>query len=352
MDVNSVEELKDGDGTRSLLMTVPSPGNLQKQKSIEGLDGAVKKKRRRGKSKRKVIKPFLKIPWPDRKRNDKIKRNRFRKIVLTKTTAPAPFNNNQFLMEIHKPEPDNELQMCQTPSTRTRDSSFSVDSEENYFYSLPEDEEDFLTKEFSSVYEDAQSERLSNMTKNDLIQEYILLEAKYENLVKRNERSKFKQIDEDKDSGTNKTALSAEIMCTDKDSSTSSAETSAEPTVVEYLQRLKEQEDEIEELKLKNEQLQHENDHLRQKVNCTSSEDSESDSSSTSMSGSSSSSSDDTPMNIPDVGLTDNSLLNVENQNGIVENGLNGSTEDPDSDYPLVNGHGLNGQSHEDNECM
>ncbi|XP_077285712.1 hexamethylene bisacetamide inducible [Arctopsyche grandis] len=89
----------------------------------------------------------------------------------------APYNTNQFLMEEHMPEVRHE--------PRTRDSSFSVDSDENYFYPLPEDEEDFLTKEFSSVYEDAQSERLNNMTKDELMQEYLSLQTRYDALNKR-----------------------------------------------------------------------------------------------------------------------------------------------------------------------
>lgn len=97
----------------------------------------------------------------------------------------APYNTNQFLMEEHMPEAQRALQLLHPVESRTRDSSFSVDSDENYFYPLPEDEEDFLTKEFSSVYEDAQSERLTNMTKDELLQEYLLLQGRYDALAKR-----------------------------------------------------------------------------------------------------------------------------------------------------------------------
>lgn len=91
----------------------------------------------------------------------------------------VPYNTNRFLMEDHMPQ-------VLTPSGRTRDSSFSIDSEENYFYSLPEDEEDFLTKEFSSVYERERFERLESLSHPDLVQEYIKLAIEYEQLVRRN----------------------------------------------------------------------------------------------------------------------------------------------------------------------
>lgn len=80
---------------------------------------------------------------------------------------------------------EDHMQEMQTPKGRQRDSSFSVDSDENYFCSLPEDEEEFLTKEFSSVYENAKCERLDGLTKPQLIQEYLQLEANFEMVSKR-----------------------------------------------------------------------------------------------------------------------------------------------------------------------
>lgn len=334
-------EIKDGDVTRPSSGTeAPSIGIMPKEKQC---DGPAKKKRRRGKSKRKILKPFMKVTWIDKKRNEKSKRNRFRKLVLTKAHAPAPFNNNQFLMEIHKPEQDNDFQKVQTPSARTRDSSFSVDSEENYFYSLPEDEEDFLTKEFSSVYEDAQSERLASMSKTDLIQEYLLLEAKYDTLVKRTERSKSKQADDNKDTLTDKdTSTTDRSLVTDRDTSaTTSSSISEEPSIQEYLQRLKEQEEQINLLKIENDKLVVENEHLR-KSHCSSSEDSESDSSSTSISCSSSSNASSVNNS---AAINSEVQVNVENKN---QNGFNGhynTTEEFEAHYKYVNGNSQNSES-------
>ncbi|XP_059053223.1 protein HEXIM1 [Achroia grisella] len=329
MDVNNTE-VKDGQTTRPPLNEAPSMIDIQKPK----IEGTAKKKRRRGKSKRKLLLPFKKTPWQDRRKNEKSKRNnRYRKIVLAKTRAP--FNNNQFLMEIHKPEPENTFHILQTPSARTRDSSFSVDSEENYFFSLPEDEEEYLTKEFSSVYEDAQSERLSNMSKNELIQEYLLLEAKYDNLVKRSERSKPKGLDNDRETTADKetTVTDNDTMITDRDTSETSVVSSAdEPSIDDIMHRVKEQEEQIHQLTLANEKLQIENEHLRQGSQTTSSEDSESDSSSTSDSCSSSS-----HCVSPVDPETTNISENIPNGNGS-HHELNGDAKELESEYPLVNG--------------
>lgn len=86
----------------------------------------------------------------------------------------APCNTNKFLMEEHMPEMRRH---------RNKDSSFSADTEENPFQSMSEDEE-FLTKEFSSVYEDARRERLEGMSRTQLIHEYLQLEANYDRLSK------------------------------------------------------------------------------------------------------------------------------------------------------------------------
>lgn len=324
MDEKNILTIKDGDPRRLQSYEAPSKAEILKPK----LDGINRKKRRRGKFKRKLVKPFVKVPWQD-KRKDKPKRyNRYRKIVLAKTQAP--FNNNQFLMEIHKPEPENSFDILGTPA-RTRDSSFSIDSEDNYFYSLPEDEEEYLTKEFSSVYEDAQCERLSNMSKNELIQEYLLLEAKYDTLVKRTERSRQKVLDEDSLTTENETLTDKESMVTDKDTSGTSNDSIAvdEPSYSVLLQRLREQEEQLNELQHANEKLRLENEHLHQRPPGSSSEDSESDSSSSSDSDTSSS---------PSVVDTQNEEIHNEAvENGVhINGGPNGETNDIEP--PLVNG--------------
>lgn len=235
--------------------------------SAGGDTGVKKKKTRRGKSKRKANKPYAKLPWHQRRnpigKNSKINRNR--KLVLAQAKLHAPYNTNQFLMEVHMPECEGVFQIPKAPSARTRDSSFSVDSEENYFYSLPEDEEDFLTKEFSSVYEIAQSERMANMPREELIGENLVLEAKVESLTKR--LSRFEKDD--------KTAGEDSKTC----------------RIVEELRvKLKEHEDLIRELQASNETLKLQNERLTQQKSSrhsSASVDSESDSSSSSSSSSS-----------------------------------------------------------------
>ncbi|KAJ8670436.1 hypothetical protein QAD02_001695 [Eretmocerus hayati] len=178
----------------------------------DGMDVAAKKRKtRRGKPKhRNKLKPYSKQHPSYQQR---LRCRASGRSAKTGRQPPAPYNTTQFLMEDHNDLPDLDEKLAGStavaamaaevhshfskpsggagaPPPRTRDSSFSVDSGEDYFYSSPEDEEEFLTKEFSSAYEDLHAERLGALTKAELIQEYIQLEAKQrvDELLQQNEQ--------------------------------------------------------------------------------------------------------------------------------------------------------------------
>ncbi|XP_018570976.1 protein HEXIM2 [Anoplophora glabripennis] len=233
--------------------TIPSGDVVQEKDARASLktehrpklnDGEIppkKRKTRRGKSKRRQ--QFIKN---SRKSNKLIK-------------PEAPHNSNQFLLEDHGliEDLDENLKSFDQVSTstlgRTRDSSFSVDSD-GEFYSSPDDEEQFLIKDFDDQYESLHAERLQAMSKTQLIEEYIMLENKLEQLSKRLQKNKDKEDEESEDN-------------------------------IPELKR------EVERLMIENERLRRENDVLRSKVNASDSEDSETDSSDSCSSSSSSSSS-------------------------------------------------------------
>ena len=127
-------------------------------------------------------------------------------------TFNAPFNSTQFLMNDHAPEAVRQLEsnlevikkdtieqnneneddvdysILERPVrriTRARESSFSIDSDEDYYYSSPEDEEEFMNKEFIKDYDSCRNDRLVGMSKAELINEYLQMEQKIEALEKR-----------------------------------------------------------------------------------------------------------------------------------------------------------------------
>lgn len=154
----------------------------------------IRKKKKTRRAKRRKLKPYpIKLSWQQRKLQQKKESKRaiqrIREEIFTSGQPVAPNNTTQFLMEDHndleqldvhlKPPATNpECSNTNNRPARARDSSFSVDSEEDYFYSSPEDEEEFLTKEFSNTYEDLHAERLSSMPKAQLVEEYMELEHK------------------------------------------------------------------------------------------------------------------------------------------------------------------------------
>jgi len=58
-----------------------------------------------------------------------------------------------------------------------------LDIEEEY-YSSPDDEQDFLERQFTETYDNLHGERLNSMSKSTLVQEYIALEERMEVLQK------------------------------------------------------------------------------------------------------------------------------------------------------------------------
>lgn len=237
----------------------------------DGIDIATKKRKtRRGKPKHRKLKPYSKQQLSYQQQLRYRSRGRLAK---TGRQPPAPYNTTQFLMDDHSDLPDldqklSEAASSELPATfqkpsapsRTRDSSFSVDSDEDYFYSSPEDEEEFLTKEFSTAYEDLHAERLSTLSKSELIQEYLQLEAKVDLLTKRLRGKNFHQTEQ-----------------RDLESNSSSTDS-------ESAKKLKICQQRIDDLMQQNEQLKRENESLRAKRHSSpvSSVDSESDSDSTS----------------------------------------------------------------------
>lgn len=150
---------------------------------VSGVGGEVgtnrRRRHRRGKSKKRKWKPYNKLTWEEKREledREARRANRIRAERFAHGQPVAPYNTTQFLMEDHNvQEPDLENHRQHRESTGTLDS-------DEYYYSSPEDEEEFLQKEFCVVYDSIHAERLSSMTKLELIQEYMQLEDRVEKL--------------------------------------------------------------------------------------------------------------------------------------------------------------------------
>ena len=69
---------------------------------------------------------------------------------------------------------------CMSDSTPSRKNSDDASSDD--FYSSPDDELDFNQRQFFETYENIHAERISTMSKAELVKEYLLLEQRCEEL--------------------------------------------------------------------------------------------------------------------------------------------------------------------------
>lgn len=207
------------------------------------------------------------------------KRPRHRMLGKGLRTKPvAPFNTTQFLMAEHDQLQDTDIV---ARPRRNRDSSFSVDSEDQEnFYSSPEDEDEFMAREFWNAYEDVHAERLDTMTKAQLVQEYLALEEKVDMLerqlraVRARQRYRNQHMEDDDDDDDEVRPGEVKV----------DAETAQKISIFQ---------NEISSLEVENRRLREENLMLRRSSSARSSSSSSSSSGSSSDSSSSSSSSSD-----------------------------------------------------------
>ncbi|GIY10316.1 protein HEXIM1 [Caerostris extrusa] len=140
--------------------------------------------------KKKKYKPYSKMSWSEKQQvaeRDSKRANRIREKLSASGCSLAPYNTTQFLMEDHNVQ---ELDFSNFfVNHRQRDNSNSMDSSEE-FYSCPEDEVDFLQREFVTTYENLHAERLMNMTQSELVQEYMYVEDQINDLEKTLEKAK------------------------------------------------------------------------------------------------------------------------------------------------------------------
>lgn len=180
--------------------------------SDTGLDARLGKKRHRRRTtrKRRNWKPYYKLSWEERKVLDEketARASRLREEMFAKGLPVAPYNTTQFLMDEHdREEPD-----LNTETGIRRNSGVGVRledtcSEEDLFDNEDDDDDDgsgggsdgigrpgnaggeFLQRDFCETYEMYHVESLQNMTKQELVQEYLELEKCMSRLEEENNR--------------------------------------------------------------------------------------------------------------------------------------------------------------------
>lgn len=167
-----------------------------------------KRHRRRPSKKKRRWKPYFKLSWEEKKELDEretARASRVREEMFAKGLPVAPYNTTQFLMEEHdREEPDLNTE---TGARRLLGPGRPEDTaSEDEFLENDEDDDDgsgggsdgigragnaggeFLQRDFSETYEKYHVESLQNMTKQELVQEYLELEKCMSRLEEENNR--------------------------------------------------------------------------------------------------------------------------------------------------------------------
>ncbi|XP_075418108.1 protein HEXIM1 [Tenrec ecaudatus] len=145
-----------------------------------------KKHRRRPSKKKRHWKPYYKLTWEEKKKFDEKQSQRASRVraeMFAKGQPVAPYNTTQFLMDDHdQEEPDLKTGLypkrAATKSDDTSDEDFMEEAgeEDGGSDGMGGDGSEFLQRDFSETYERYHAESLQNMSKQELIKEYLELE--------------------------------------------------------------------------------------------------------------------------------------------------------------------------------
>ncbi|XP_063210686.1 protein HEXIM1 [Chroicocephalus ridibundus] len=157
-----------------------------------------KKHRRRPSKKKRRWKPYSKLSWEEKQQFDErqsLRASRLRAEMFAKGQPVAPYNTTQFLMEDHdQEEPD-----LKTGLYPRRGAAKSEDTSEEDFLEEGTEEDggsdgmggdgsEFLQRDFSETYERYHVESLQNMSKQELVKEYLELEKCLSRMEEENNR--------------------------------------------------------------------------------------------------------------------------------------------------------------------
>ncbi|XP_020853113.1 protein HEXIM1 [Phascolarctos cinereus] len=145
-----------------------------------------KKHRRRPSKKKRHWKPYYKLTWEEKKKFDEKQSQRASRVraeMFAKGQPVAPYNTTQFLMDDHdQEEPDlktglySKRAVAKSDDTSDEDFLEEAGEEDGGSDGMGGDGSEFLQRDFSETYERYHAESLQNMSKQELIKEYMELE--------------------------------------------------------------------------------------------------------------------------------------------------------------------------------
>lgn len=145
--------------------------NVQDDNQDRNENDKLKKKRRPRRRNRKW-KPYMQLSWEERQQRDE---EESRRASLKRANRPTPYNTTQFLMEDHKVDTPDLSSMGVYDENHDMNLSSSDEMLEN-------ENDKYLMRNFTAVYDEVQSERLQQMSKEQLVNEVLELSKKVSEL--------------------------------------------------------------------------------------------------------------------------------------------------------------------------
>ncbi|XP_068118785.1 protein HEXIM1 [Hyperolius riggenbachi] len=199
----SCPEEEEDQGTIPECPTLGQLGRGRNPQQEEAWKGAGRKRHRRRPSKKKrFFKPYDMLTWEEKKRleeKESQRASRMRAEMFAKGQPVAPYNTTQFLMDDHDLE---EPDLCPPPRRppaalpAIHANSSTEEEEEDGTGSDgmgSDDGSEFLQKNFSETYEKYHAESLQDMSKPELIREYMELEKCLSRMEEENNRARSQQ---------------------------------------------------------------------------------------------------------------------------------------------------------------
>ncbi|KAM6163369.1 protein HEXIM1 [Rhynchocyon petersi] len=197
-------------GSEANKLGAPAPGDVEAWGQQQRQMGK-KKHRRRPSKKKRHWKPYYKLTWEEKRKFDEKQSQRASRIraeMFAKGQPVAPYNTTQFLMDDHdQEEPDLKTGLypkrAAAKSDETSDEEFMEEAgeEDGGSDGMGGDGSEFLQRDFSETYERYHAESLQNMSKQELIKEYLELEKCLSRMEDENNRLRLesKRLDNDED---------------------------------------------------------------------------------------------------------------------------------------------------------
>uniref|UniRef100_A0A8B9NUR1 HEXIM P-TEFb complex subunit 1 n=1 Tax=Accipiter nisus TaxID=211598 RepID=A0A8B9NUR1_9AVES len=178
-----VHKARERAGSGSREQAAAAAGGGAGRGAARGEAAAARKKHRRRPSKKKRRwKPYSKLSWEEKQQFDErqsLRASRLRAEMFAKGQPVAPYNTTQFLMEDHDQE---------EPDLKTGLYPRRAAEEDGGSDGMGGDGSEFLQRDFSETYERYHVESLQNMSKQELVKEYLELEKCLSRMEEENNR--------------------------------------------------------------------------------------------------------------------------------------------------------------------